>query len=120
MIDQRAATNRRDHDRAVDSGRDLRQRIPPAFEIDVFQRDQAFVLAGEIGQHRRESLRCQRAHRERQRPAQAVRLVEQRRDDQNGGAARAGRGDAEQMLCHAAPGLPQPFTLRSEKARRLP
>ena len=51
---------------------------------------------------------------------QAVRLVEQRRYEQDGGAARAGRGDAEQMLCHAAPRRPQPFTLRSEKARRLP
>ena len=70
----------------------------PAGEIDLFERDEAFVLAGEVGEQCGETVGRQRAHREDEGAAGAVGFFEQRRDEQDRGARGAGGGYAEDMF----------------------
>ena len=76
VVDQRAAAQRGDDQRAVDGCGCFGERALPAGEIDLFQQDEAFVLAREVREQGRETVGGQRAHREDEGAAGAVRFLE--------------------------------------------
>src|SRR3546814_1635591 len=77
-------------------------------------RREAFILPRTAGQHRRKAVGRERAHREHQSAACAVRFFEQGRDDDDGGAGRASGSDAQLMLGGGHQQFPEPAPVRPE------